>query len=241
MEGMVALGNSGIFEVLSDTITLSSGDNRISFAGIFSVNGIDDYGVITELTPEDLSSVINISVSLVGVDSISFGSVPEFENEFIDTPAGNYQLKLSISINNSSTERKLAFYSELNTIKVFSTANDFKQTFDIWIKNIWGSIKSGGESELEYMHRIWDPLVSGSGEMTVMFSDGLLAGEDYEFVIAKGDDYYITHDETKSYGGVSSHWKLSLIKSEAELEAINKYLPYIGFNTSSGDHFFLLT
>lgn len=240
MEGMVALGDYKTFEILSDTISLTSDDNKISFAGIFSINGVDDNGLITALDPEGLSSIIDISLSLIGVDSISFGSVAEFEDEFIDTPTGNYQLKLSISINNSSTERKLAFYSELNTIKIFSTANDFKQTFDVWIKNIWGSTKSGGESELEYMHRIWDPLVSGSGEMTVMFSDGLLAGEDYEFKIAKGDDYYITHDETKSYGGVSSHWKLSLIKSEAELETINKYLPYIGFNTSPGDHFFFI-
>ena len=67
--------------------------------------------------------------------------------------------------------------------------------------------------------------------MTVLWSDGLLAGEDYEFIITN-----ISYDTTIP----GSHWKLTLKKSDAELDATDRYLPDKYRNAAAGDHFFFI-
>lgn len=131
---------------------------------------------------------------------------------------------------------------------------EYKQTFDIWIKDIWGETGS--------IVDVWWPKI-GQREATVMFSDGLLAGEDYEFVIAKdptlgnpeakdpetGDYWCIWEDDSKQIETVDeegntitvkSKYRLSLIKSDAELRASGLMLPNTKQNAKPGDHFFLI-
>lgn len=163
---------------------------------------------------------------------------------FQDVPTGSYYIVLSVYINNTSEGDTITVTTELSQSTTEKSV-PFKETVDVWIKNIWQSqyqdASHASETEDEYMHRVWDPIISPTGEMSMMFSDGLLAGEDYEFKVAVPSgttNYYIYHDETKSYGGVNSHWRLTLMKSDAELEASGIYLPSTVINASAGDGFF---
>lgn len=121
----------------------------------------------------------------------------------------------------------------------------YSDTFDIWIGNVWNTTKRTDETNEDYAFRVWSPLVS-KDEMTVMFSDGLLAGEDYEFpivgAVAEAENLEeiikkAIHYDTSVTG---SHWRLSLKKSDAEFEASGKYLPNSVVNAVAGNHFFFI-
>lgn len=119
---------------------------------------------------------------------------------------------------------------------------EWKETFDIEIRDVWGIARNEGESDEDYTYRVWSPRAV-SEDVTVMFSDGLLAGEDYEFSIvgfnSDANDLrqtIITAIKPTSDGG----WKLTLQKSDAELEAGNIYLPNTQQNAKPGDHFFFV-
>lgn len=164
---------------------------------------------------------------------------------FTDVSPGTYYLSITVEFINTPTDAaglKHLIATGMSEISIIqSDEYKYKPTFDIWIKNIWDSSIGEGEALSEYVHRIWDPLISPSGEMTVSFSDGMLAGEDYDFLVAKIDgspDYLIEYNTDVSVGGHRSHWKLTLIKSDAELEASDLYLPNEAQNAVAGNHFF---
>lgn len=108
----------------------------------------------------------------------------------------------------------------------------FSLYFNIWIKDIGFDLR-----DVKY----W-----ATENMKVMFSDGLLAGEDYEFQImgrevdGKMVEPYIYEDSSKSLNGVSSKYRIVLQKSDAEKEASGKYLPNIMQQGKAGDHFFFI-
>lgn len=119
--------------------------------------------------------------------------------------------------------------------------NTWKPTFDIWIKNIWNTEKSSGESDEEYAIRVWRPILGDhfGNEAKIAFSDGFMSiSEDYDFVIAS----YPAFDQSKERDGVTSEWRITLFKSDAEFDATGLYIPN---STSSGkpgagDHFYFL-
>ena len=119
-------------------------------------------------------------------------------------------------------------------------ATDFwKPTFNIWIKNIWGTERYPEETEKEYAERVWLPILGTDGqEGMVVFSSGWLSqSSDWDFKIIKDGFAY---DNTKSYNGVPSHWRLTLQKTDAELEATGLYIPNANTNANAvaGDTFF---
>ena len=77
--------------------------------------------------------------------------------------------------------------------------------------------------------------------MALTFSSGNLSGHDgWEFRAKKGG---IAYDNSKTIidtrgNQVRSEWRLTLIKSDAELETMRKYIPYKDFNANAGDMFF---
>ena len=124
-----------------------------------------------------------------------------------------------------------------------STEVDLSQTFNIWIKDVGFDIR-----EPQY----W---AVDQGDMAVMFSDGLLAGEDYEFTIAaeKNDDtytkIYVAEDTSKSIQTtneqgdpitVQSKWRITLIRSDVEYDASGRLIPNDVVNAKAGDHFFFI-
>lgn len=117
----------------------------------------------------------------------------------------------------------------------------WKPTFDIWVKNIWQTHKGQKETNDEYVQRVWGPILGDreGAEAAVTFSDGMLSGKsDWEFVIRGSIFEGVHYDNSKEIDGVRSEWRLTLIKSEAEMDAIGKYIPYVGVNAKAGDHFY---
>ena len=113
---------------------------------------------------------------------------------------------------------------------------EWKPTFDIWIKNIWQTEKLSTETEQEYADRVWLPIFGDEGRKAmVTFSSGWLSSStNWEFMVVKGGYAY---DTSKNYNGVPSHWRLTLQKSDAEFKATDKYIPNIGMQAVAGDTF----
>ena len=171
-----------------------------------------------------------------------------------DIPAGTYKFRSYIQwYKTTGTTTDYLLYTidwqlygcEYASYQNASSKKTFSETFDIWIGNVWNTSKQASESDEAYACRVWTPLVSKE-EMTVMFSDGLLAGEDYEFPIVGlvNDSDNLAeiikkaiHYDTSITG---SHWRLTLRKSDAEFEASGKYLPNSVINVLSGNHFFFI-
>ena len=171
-----------------------------------------------------------------------------------DIPAGTYKFRSYIQWykTTGTTQDKLLYTidwqlygCEYASYQNASSKKTFSETFDIWIGNVWNTSKQESESDEDYACRVWAPLVSKE-EMTVMFSDGLLAGEDYEFPIVGlvNDSDNLAeiikkaiHYDTSVTG---SHWRLTLQKSDAEFEVSGKYLPNSVINVLPGNHFFFI-
>ena len=115
----------------------------------------------------------------------------------------------------------------------------YRQVFTIWVKNIWQTTQGANESDTEYAHRVWDSILGDKlgNAAAVRFSDGFMStSEDYEFLIQKLPEV----DRTKTRGGVSSEWKITLVRSDAEYEATGLYIPNTktGGLPVAGNHFF---
>ena len=166
--------------------------------------------------------------------------------EAINLPAGTYQIFIETTVTNITGIEGEKIYVEysLENIKLSQTrftdeSEQWKPTFDIWIKNIWQTEKLETETEQEYADRVWLPILGTDGqEASVTFSSGWLAqSEGWDFKVVKGGYAY---DTTKSHNGVPSHWRLTLEKTDAELESIGLYIPNANTNGNAvaGDTFF---
>lgn len=177
-----------------------------------------------------------------------------FDVEADDIPAGTYRFRSYIQWykTTGTTADKLLYTidwqlygCEYASYQNASSKKTFSETFDIWIGNVWNTSKQENESDEAYACRVWAPLVSKE-EMTVMFSDGLLAGEDYEFPIVglvnDSDNLAEIIKNAIHYDTsvTDSHWRLTLQKSDAEFEASGKYLPNSVINVLPGNHFFFI-
>ncbi len=213
------------------------------YSGSTTVDLLDIQGSVVASSTAELAISGSVLTHTVALDGISIGT---------------YRLRLIVNMSyNGATRRGYPWIAvEMGSIRtavpVSTGDSGYKLTFDVWVKDIW-------QGETGSIQDIWEPKIS-SRELTVMFSDGLLAGEDYEFVVAKGPDgnsllpdvggnWYIWEDNSKSITTqsesgatvtVNSRWRLSLIKSDAELEASGKQMPNIRQNAKAGDHFFFI-
>ena len=139
----------------------------------------------------------------------------------------------------------------ITLVSVHMTPTDgysYRETFTIWIKNIWESTQGVDESDLDYAHRVWDPILGDKlgKAAAVMFSSGFMSiSEDYEFLIRKLPEVDRTRTiTTKNKNGstitVHSEWKITLVRSDAEYEATGLYIPNTttGGLPIAGDYFF---
>lgn len=167
------------------------------------------------------------------ITGLVFGETVDVE--FTDIAAGEYRLQITDRVECTNNRRLTDRYTQsvtLSDIK-FSPDSGFKQTFDVWIPDVGFDLRN-----TDY----WT-----NEDMTFMFSDGLLAGEDYEFrVIGEVDSNgkmvnpYIYEDNSRSHDGITSKYRVTLEKSTSELEASGRYLPNININAKAGDHFFII-
>ena len=157
-------------------------------------------------------------------------------------PPGTYHYCVDIIVDVMFGQSGLIGQYGLSDMRLHCTPTDglsYRQVFNIWIKNLWQSTQGANESDIEYAHRIWDPILGDKlgKSAAVCFSDGFMSiSEDYEFLIQKLPEV----DRTKSLNGVSSEWKLTLLRSDAEYEATGLYIPntQTGGLPIAGDHFF---
>lgn len=167
----------------------------------------------------------------------------------INLPAGTYYLQNSIQINNLASKQQTFKVELLPTYIYYSyDSASWKPTFDIWVKNIWQTKRqwtdpidgvAKQETVDQYAARVWDAILgSHLGEdAKIVFSSGRLSGHsDYEFLIAHRPIY----DTSKTIDGVPSEWRITLYKSDAEVEATDKWLPSIMTQASAGDHFYFV-
>lgn len=159
----------------------------------------------------------------------------------IDIPQGQYKLMVEVKLINKSSEEKVLIVELLPAYLYFvDNSEKWQPTFDVWIKNIFNTSKSDYLSEEAYVEGVWSPLRTEE-DMVLTFSSGNLSGHDnWEFRIKKDG---IAYDNSKTIidargNEVRSEWRLTLIKSDAEIETIKKYIPYKDFNAKAGDFFF---
>lgn len=159
----------------------------------------------------------------------------------INIPEGEYKLLVDVALINESSSAK-TLKVELLPANLYFVDNreKWEPTFDVWIKNIFNTKKSDYPSEEAYVEGVWSPLRT-EDEMILTFSSGNLSGHDgWEFKVKKGGIAYDNSRVIVDANGneVRSEWRLTLIKSDAELETIKKYIPYKDFNAKAGDTFF---
>ena len=158
-------------------------------------------------------------------------------------PGGfSYRLRIKVAINAYPADKMTIREVGLTNVRLIasyaSDAGDNPMTFKVWVKNIWQTTQGANETDLEYMKRVWEPILGDrvGNEAKITFSDGWMsASSDYEFTIVD----WPTVDRSKTLNGVASEWCLVLAKSDADFESTGKYLP----NETSpkpvaGDHFF---
>lgn len=196
---------------------------------------------LTVAPPEGEIVITNASVVVVDVTT---GQVWPASG----IPAGEYYYLLKMTVYNA-TDMGLTVQVECSGSKLTEATieqTQWKNTFNLWVKDIWGSKRFANETDTHYSERIWGPILGDREEndAAVVFTSGELAmSEDYEFTIV---DYPVP-DNTKMWvekndeGSVVathiSHWKLTLAKSDAELESSGFYVPSTRRQGKPGDTF----
>lgn len=175
-----------------------------------------------------------------------FNAVTGAEHPASGIPAGDWYFTVEYSFNNTGSDA-LNVTLSFNSVKITSATPDDKwcKTFDIWVKNIWNSSKLSTETDAQYAERVWKPVLGDREKNTakVVFTSGALVHEDYEFTIVgfPVPDTSKTWQEKNDSGVVigthTSHWRITLAKSDAELEATGLYVPSTKQQGKAGDRF----
>lgn len=191
------------------------------------------------------NSAVNTGITLLASKSILIvknAVTGEILPNAQSIPAGHYYYRWEITLYNpSETGATVTIGAQgvkLTTSDVSNMA--WRPTFDIWVKNIFNTQKGEFETEDAYVERVWLPILGSRGEeAAVTFATGWLSGhEDWDFTIVGNIFNGIHYDTSKARDGIHSEWRITLQKSDAELDATGKYIPYVGFNAHSGDRFF---
>ena len=191
------------------------------------------FGDYEETHPILKADTIQITIYDRNTDAIIKSSVAPVVN----IPAGDYYYMVSADVDTNYDKASLVTLNIESVHLYTSTPNaseGWRPTFDIWVRNIWGSSRNSGETDQQYADRVWLPILGDrmGDEARVVFASGWLSfSSDWEFPIVG-----YAYDDSKE----GSHWRLTLAKSEAELEASGKYIPYEGYNASAGDRFFFI-
>lgn len=192
-------------------------------------------------TPNEAYVNVDEDFSRIRIYNASTGT--EVVSGSAGLPAGTYYYVIDITVVNtaSSAIANVTYgVNGLDLVRSDASAESWKPTFDIWVKNLWQTTQGVNESDEDYALRVWGPILGDrlGNEAKIVFSDGFMAVSDYEFVIAS----YPVPDRSRVIGSYNSEWKITLYKSDAEYEVSGLYIPN---NTSggkpiAGDHFFFI-
>ena len=155
----------------------------------------------------------------------------------VNIPAGDYYYMISAEVETNYDKKSMVTLNIESVRLITSTPNKsegWSSTFDIWVRNIWGSERNAGETDQQYADRVWLPILGDrmGDEARVVFASGWLSfSSDWEFPIVG-----YAFDDSKT----GSHWRLTLAKIDAEKDAGRPFIPYEGYNASAGDRFFFI-
>ena len=189
--------------------------------------------------PHNPTLDIDTHAELKSVTVRVFDAITNEERSASGIPSGNYYYEIAAQIHNRTTDKTLNITvgTESPKLQDATLGNDsWKNTFDIWVKNIWETSKLSTETNEQYAERVWKPILGDRDKNTakVVFTSGALAiSEDYEFTIVD----FPQLDTSKSFGGESSHWRIKLAKSDADLESTGLYVPSTQRQGKAGDKF----
>lgn len=178
-------------------------------------------------------------------------------------PEGTWKYKVAVRVHNMTTDTTITsakIGDPKPVISYSSVQSKPAATWEIWVKNIWQTAKNANDTDDQYVEKVWLPILGDheGNEAKVVFSDGWLSiSEDYEFTIVKGGIHYdpsktlyrfndgkTSNDKAlaAAHGGIAatyqSHWRLTLAKSDADLESLGIYVPSKNRQAVAGDHFF---
>lgn len=229
----------------------ADGVNRVSASATIGAEGTSRVTLKSETFTIGEGGATSVDVPIRITSSDTSGSYSERKtinavntstNEVLDPSnlsEGTYYLQIVVDITNL-TKKSQTYKVELLPSYIYYPYDSAKwrPTFDIWIKDIWGSARLDDENDTSYAERVWRPILGDrqGNEAKIVFSSGWLSGHsDYEFPIVA-----FAFDDTKTFKGVSSHWRLTLAKSDAEVDASGKWLPSTQTQASAGDHFYFI-
>lgn len=176
-------------------------------------------------------------------------SIPDFVYKIYNTkgeqiplsgiPEGTYTIEATCTLVNKEGFQIKIDYEYRDTIVQSATPKeDYNPyVFSIWVKNLWNTYKENGETAEQYAARVWNPILGdrSENEAIVKFAEGLLAvSSDYEFKIVKLPEF----DDSKRFNDVESHWKITLSRSDADMESTGEYVPNKRINARAGEHFY---
>ena len=208
-------------------------------------------GKLVDLDVEETEIVIEVEGTPIQIESASVRVRNTSTGELLfasGIPEGTYRYEITYGLYNTSDEKLYAELSfEAPEAKVAKIQEQWGNTFDIWIKNIWGTRKlDHGETDEQYTEKVWGPILGDrqGNEAKVVFASGMLStSEDYEFTIVD-----VNYDTSKSIAvkdeqgetvqTVQSEWRLTLSKSDADLESLGLYVPSTMRQGKAGDFFF---
>lgn len=198
-----------------------------------TVTGKNYYGSYEETYPILKTDTVKVTV----YDKVTGSEIKSSGVPVVNIPSGDYYYMVKADVDTNYAEASMITLNIESVHLYVSTPekpSGWKNTFDVWVRNIWGSSRNSGETDQQYADRVWAPILGDrtGGEARVVFASGWLSfSSDWEFPIVG-----YAYDDSKN----GSHWRLTLAKSEAELEASGKYIPYEGYNASAGDRFFFI-
>lgn len=185
---------------------------------------------------------------LVSVDfRVYTRNAPVLTVPAVGIPAGDYYYDLTVKVKNNYNEPISIIATVPGVVATSAAVSEarWRNTFNIWIKNIWATSKESGESDGQYAGRVWGPILGDhlGNDAKVVFSSGMLStSEDYEFVITKMPELDTTKSFATKEDGIGfvyqSYWKLTLAKSEADLESQGTYVPSTMRQGMPGDYFY---
>lgn len=175
------------------------------------------------------------------------------ENSASGIPEGRWSYRVSLEVHNMSTNKTLNITvgdenPVLTSSKIVNGGSE-NGTWNIWVKNIWGSFQLPNETATQYAERVWQPILGDhvGNEAKIVFSDGMLSlSQDYEFPIVSipaFDPSKILHEKDKNGNIIDSypsHWRITLGKSDADLDALGVLLPSTTRFAVAGNHFFFI-
>lgn len=201
---------------------------------------LDVQGMITRVSDVDdgyKSLNIDTSAEIVSVTLKAYNVSTGAEHSAAGIPAGKWRYKVTFRVHNLAEDKKVNIRVTTTnaTLLTGDVSGEWTNTFEIRVKNIWGTTKNASESDAQYAERVWKPILGDrvGNEAMVMFTSGALVHEDYEFVIVEYPKYI--SDATEQSKG--RYWSIKLAKSEAEYEATGKYLPSTQKQGKEGDTF----